>query len=295
MLLIQKPKSRYRGRQSKRPEITPHQAKQKAIRLLRENRLSPMAVQVTEALATGGVLTSGQLYHVTTVSPRTLQKYHKQYLLDRLPILADELMALDLADDPAKLRLYTLGPVGLEVARIRHEHVPTGYTGYGTHRIIHDVLTNEVVLRLAALAVERGYEPLWYSKYEATVHDERGKPALEPDAMLAVRRDGVYRYFVVEFHNEDKRTRARSKVDRYERVYRDGRWRNELETDEMPAVLAVFTHKIVGKGYREAISSRSMRPRCVFLGKSWRDVIAGDDMARWFNFNQGKMVDILED
>ena len=302
--LTEKPKRKTRGKQPKRPEITPHQAKQEAVRLLSEHRLSTMADQVIKALATGGVLTSDQLHRIADVSLRSLQRYQRRYLLNRLPILADELTALGLADEPAALRLYTLGPVGLEIARLRHKHVPTGYIGYGTHFIIHDVLTNEVVLRLADLAAARGYELLWSSKYEATVHDERGKPVLEPDALVVFTRGEERRHFTIEFHNEDHGLRARQKVDRYERVYRDGRWRDEWETDEMPRVLVVFTHKVVGRGssrkrgsqggYQNAVAlARSRGSRCVFLGKPWREVVAGE-MDRWFNFNRGQMVDILE-
>jgi len=291
--LTQKPQHNIRGKQSKRPEITSNQARQNALRLLREHRLSSMAEQTLEALATGGVLTSGQIHRISGARPRSLQRYHRRYLLDRLPIMADELMSLGLADNPADARLYVLGPVGLEIAQMRHAHVPTG----GTHFIIHDVLANEVVLRLSKMSAGRGYEAIWFSKYEATVHNERGAPALEPDSLLVVKRDGVRRYFAIEFHNEDHAGRAVKKTQRYEQVYRDGRWRDEWETDEMPLVLVVFTHKVVGKkGYQEAVSqARSMGLRCTFLGKSWDAIVKGEDMSRWFNFNAGKVVDILED
>ncbi len=291
----QKPKTG-RGRRSKRPEITPHQAKQTAIRLLKDG-LPPLAKLVIGALTTGGVLTASQLHRITTVSPRTLQLYHRDHFLDRLPISPSDLEALGFAEPLTDLRLYALGAVGLEIAQLQYgRRVPTGYFGYGVHRILHDVLVNETALRLMELAVQRGYDPTWLSRYEATVHDERGAPALEPDALLILQRDSRRRLYLVELHREDHGLRAEKKVKRYEQVYRDGRWRDEWETEEMPLTLVVFTHKAVGKGYKEAVANaRKMGLRCTFLGKPWNEVVNGNDLAQWFDFNIGKTVAILEE
>jgi len=296
-LIVTKKSNRKAGRRPfKRPEITPQQARKEAERLLRGYLLPPKADRVIEALSTGGVLTSGQLHRIADVSLRTLQRYAQRYWLDRIPVLTNELLELGIDNDPRNVWLYTLGPVGFEIARLRleHTHIPTGYTGYGTHRIIHDVLVNEVVLRLSELASPRGYELLWVNKYGATVRDEHGRPALEPDALLAFRRDGEYRRFLVELHNEDNAVRAEKKVRRYEQVYRDGRWRDVWECEDMPAVLAVFTHRIVGKGYRRAVEkAKAMGLRCTFLGKAWEDVVSGN-IGAWWNFNTGRIEKILD-
>ncbi|MFQ5923096.1 MAG: replication-relaxation family protein [Anaerolineales bacterium] len=243
--------------------------------------LSPLAEQVIEVLAVAGVLTSGQLERICRVRPRTLRKYHGLYYLDRLPLLTRELMERGLSDKPAEVRLYKLGPVGEHIARkLIESATPTGYTGYGTRRIMHDVLANEVAVRLSEFAMSQGYEPIWRSKYAATVHDERGAPALEPDAMLTLKKDGEALHFFIEFHNEDHGRRAQLKVDRYEQVYRDGWWKRELLLAELPVVLAVFSHRIAGRGYQETVNrARRLGLRCTYLGRSWESIVepGGED------------------
>ena len=296
--LNERVQSRSLRRTSGRPRISAQAARQEAEYLLRESRLQPLAEHVIRALAVAGVLTADQLDRVCGVKPRTLRKYHSLYYIDRLPILAGELRETRLSDEAKDLRLYKLGLIGEELANsLLDISILTGYSGYGVHRIVHDVLANETVLRLAELAKDHGFEPVWRSKYEATVHDERGAPALEPDAMLSLSKDAKTLHFFIEFHNEDNSRRAALKVDRYEQIYRDGRWLHELLLDEMPVVLCVFISKIAGKGYQHAVArARRMGLQCVFLGKSWEDVVSAsqDDMARWWNFAAQRMENILE-
>lgn len=298
--LAQRPKRRTTDRPSQRTTITSRQAKREAIRLLSENRLSSMADYVIELLSIGGVLTGHQLRRLAGVTDRTLRRYYRKHFIDRTPFIGDALLDAGFRETPLySLRTYTLGAVGIEIARLRHERgVSTGYVGYGVQRILHDVMCNEVVIRLSAFAAKRGYEALWFSKYEATVHDERGKPALEPDSLLVLKKEGNAHRFLIELHNEDHGGRAANKVNRYERVYRDGHWRIEWETDEMPIVLVVFRHKAVAtKGYRKATTDKRGNPRhdlrCVYLGKPWQDILKGN-LEQWWRFNTSELVSIFE-
>jgi hypothetical protein len=285
-----------RGHRSQRPDISSNEAKQRAQTLLTAGRLSPLLAKVVETLAVAGVLTSAQLHQVTDVSPRTLRRYHYQHVLDRLYVVPTELRTAGLATDAIALRLYTLGAVGSAVATLHQPDrlLPTGYTGYGMHRITHEVLTNEVVIRLAHAALTRGYDPLWHSKYEATVHDDAKRAVLEPDAWLVLRRGSERHHYMVEYHNEAYGARAEQKVRKYEATYRDGHWQRAWNTSEMPTILVVWTHKAVGTGYREAVeAARGRGLRCTYLGKPWQAVISGEHPLQWLNFNTGKLIELL--
>ncbi|MFQ5924014.1 MAG: replication-relaxation family protein, partial [Anaerolineales bacterium] len=243
-------------------------------------------------------LSTGQLDRICSIKPRTLRKYHGLYFVDRIPILIEELIAAGLSDRPRQVRLYKLGPVGEEIARRLFDNaMPTGYDGYGSHRILHDVLTNESVLRVGEMAIRGGYEATWKSKFQATIFNERGAPALEPDAMLSMRRDDEALDFFFEFHNEDHSKRAARKVERYERVYRDYRWHKQLPVEDMPTVLVVLRHEVVGRGYQNAVEvARRMGLGCTFLGKSWDDLVHGGerDLALWWNFGTERIQSILQ-
>lgn len=282
------------GRRARRANLTPHEAKQQAAKMVTDGAISARLSLVLEALAVGGVLTSGQLQRVARVATRSLQRYHQHHLLDRLYLAPEAVEQLQLTPVPADRRLYTLGIVGLELARRAHPRLPTGYTGYGMHRIAHDLLCNEVVIRLALTALARGSNPLWVSKYEATVHDEVGRPLLEPDALLTLKDQETRALYLVEYHHEDHGGRAEEKVRRYETTYRDGHWQRAWATDTMPTVLVVWTHKAVGTGYREAIAAAKGRGlRCTYLGKPWHTILAEEHPLQWFNFNTGQMVELF--
>lgn len=278
-----------RGRHPRRPEISPHKVKQEAARLL--PLLSTMARRVIALLSVAGVLTSGQLVRTARVSRRTLQHYHQQYLLDRLPIQHTDSIAAMLKDSSCVI--YTLGPVGLEIARVAHGHAPTGYAGFGTERIAHDIFVAETVLRLAEAAQRLGWEAIWHGKHEATVPDAYGRPALEPDALVILRKEEQIWPVALELHNEDKGTRAEDKIRRYETVYLEGRWRDVWETDRFPALLVVFTHRAVGRGYANVLRS-ARAPRFRILLKPFQDLLEGDPLDNWVDPVIRKSVSLFE-
>ena len=119
---------------------------------LERKGLTQHAWQVIELLAHGGVLSSAQLSFLVAAS--TLDGYTKddKRMLDRMPFTPAELEAvftthgLPTETEP---RLYVLGPVGLELAERRLGMKPvTGHLSYRTARIMHDIITNEIILRL---------------------------------------------------------------------------------------------------------------------------------------------------
>lgn len=299
------PNERTRGRLPKRPIITAQQAKIDAERLLRDRLLSPRADQTVDMLATAGVLTGVQIRQVTALQLRTLQKYHSRHILDRVALEAEKILDLHLADPATPrddLRAYTLGMIGLEYARLRlgKDLLPSNYAslevGGGGTRVLHDITVAEIMLRLSGYARAHQYAPLWYSKYEATVHDENGGPALEPDAMLTLNKDGSYCHYFVEFHNEDHGSRTDKKVERYEAVRVAGRWQNELEIDAFPAVLVVFLHRAVVEGYKAVLTDGSGQPRPdirnQYLGLGLQAILE-NRLERWGDIRKGKPVSFL--
>ncbi len=274
---------------AKRQAITAHEAKRRAMQLLREHRLSSLANKVMDALAVAGVLSDEQIKSLQPLSDRSLVRYYKRHLLDRLPLHTLELGRYGMSC----AQVFTLGMVGVEIAELRHGRVPTGYLGFGIHRITHDLLCNETMIQLCRLAHGRHRFPVWRSRFEATVRDDAGRAVLEPDAMLQVEQP--FGQWVLEYHNEDYSGRAAQKVERYEETYRTGHWQRSWRTETMPAVLVAFTHRAVATGYQEAVREQaSFGLRCTYLGKPWSSIRKGDAPHVWQNFYTGEMVNILE-
>ena len=275
-------------RRAKRIELHPSEAKQYAIGLLRDHRISALASHVLDILAVAGVLSESQISSLISISYRSLLRYYKLHLLDRIPTHG---LSLSSYGFDASETLYTLGMAGVAIMEMRLEGpVPKSYLAYGIHRVTHELLTNEVVIQLSKQALAQGLAPTWHSKYEATVHDDERRPTLEPDALIELGG----RQFVLEYHNEDTARRAAQKVQRYERVQRGGAWQRSWQTNEFPWVLVAFTHRAVATGYQEAVQdAASMGLRCRYLGKPWQSFQRGDDPALWQDFRTNKVVNVL--
>ncbi|MFZ6028081.1 MAG: replication-relaxation family protein, partial [Chloroflexota bacterium] len=182
--------------------------------------------------------------------------------------------------------LYTLGPVGIEIAKQRHGRPPlTGYLGYTLQRTLHDLLRNEIVLRFSAFARSLGWSVAWLSHQDATLQKD-GEVLLEPDAMLKLKRDGKQKDFLLEYHDENTPIHAWKKFRQYERASRTDVWPRQWETDAFPVVLAVFRNPAIGQGYQSAIKECE-RVHCTYYGKVLKGVLAGN-LAEWVNILTGQ-------
>ena len=272
-------------------ELTSFQIKQEASRI-QTLGLSSQAWQVLDWLSVGGVMSTHQL----KIKPRTLRKYAQAHLLTRLPFtsteLASEFTQYGLPYEPSETHLYILGPVGLEIATRRHTYPPlTGHLSYPLARTMHDVILNEIVLRLAAFAEKQEWRVTWMGTNTATLFDaEKTRQILEPDVLLIFQKDNQERRFCVEYHNEDKQTRAEKKVHKYQSAYESGTWRQQWETDTFPNVLAVFEKKIVGIGYQSVLKGR--KTHVTFCGKLLAGILQ-DNLAEWAVFATGERLAIL--
>jgi hypothetical protein len=265
--------------------LTP-QAAQIAARNLLQQGLSKTAEHTLGLLLAAGVLPQYRL----PVSGRALRSYHKQRLLDRLAHTSSEVRetlvsyGLPVPDDAERCLLYTLGPVGIELVKEMH-HIPPagGYLGAPLERVVHDLAVNEIVLRLSEIAMSAGWTPVWSSKYEANLC--KGDAAiLEPDAFLRFTKDGREFAVLIEYHNEDKRTRAAGKVRKYEAAAQSELWDERWEVETFPPVLTVYRNKIVAQGYNDEIKANP--GKVAFYGRSLEGFF--EDPLAWYGYKSGK-------
>ena len=251
--------------------LTSQQIKTEARRLL-AGGLPSRTWYALDLLSVGGVLNATRL----GIQVRMLRHWSSFGLFERLQIspqeAKDHYEKFGLQDgDPA---LYILGPVGLEISTQRHEVLPPGgYQGYSSMRVMHDLMTNEIVYRLADRLSTTGATVEWLGKYEISLADKAGNIILEPDALLRFRKDGEEHAFVIEYHNEDKQTRAFEKVKKYEAALELGNWQERWEVETFPPVLSVFWHAIVGLGYQNATGRKKVK--CEYYGKTLKAVLEG--------------------
>ena len=275
---------RYGRRRTGLEVMTPQQVNNEAV-LAMEQGLSSLAWIALDLLFAGGIMTVDQL----GLTQRTLRRYANRRIVDRYAFtpsfVAQRLGEYGLPVESGEL--YSLGPVGARIAEIRHGVKPaSGFLAYPVERVLHDVLVNEIVLRISAEAEEHEWKVIWASKYESSLFRD-DVPILEPDAFIRLERDGDIRAFLIEYHNEDKRTRAIQKVRQYERAWDSDLWQEPWEVSEFPPLLAVFRKEIVGEGYLDGIKE-SAPVDCVYYGRVLASALAEGGLADWFHINAKK-------
>ncbi len=280
------------GRLSSPSKITPYEAKQEALLLLRRGRLKPgtKLAKVMALLATGGVFLEEHLIELTSAKKRTLQRYRQKGYLDLLPT-------------PPKLeklikdaRVYALGPIGLALGELQHEVVPTGYLSTTTDRVTHDVLCNLVYYHLYKTGQTKGFTAILKGKYEVRIHNRKGMAMLEPDACIILRGKDYERHFLVEYHNENFSGRAAEKIQKYEYVYKDCDWKAQWEVKRFPPILIVTTHSPVAHGYKKDIEERQVGRgvRCRYLIKPLRTLLEQSQSPLfWLDLDKNKTINIL--
>lgn len=273
------------GRPGVSTEMTPQQIQYAATKVM-ENSMSKSAWRALDLLFAGGIMTVDQL----GMTPRTMRRYAKKHIVKRYGV-APRFVIEKLGEyglDVENGQLYTLGPVGIELTGMRHGvKPPTGYLSYSLERVLHDVIVNEIVLRIAQEAEAHGWEFIWASKYQATIFRE-DIPILEPDALIRLKRENVEaKVFLIEYHNEAQRTRALQKVRQYERAWESDLWQEPWEVESFPPLLAVFRKEIVGEGYLDGIKE-SAPVDVAYYGRALSSVLAEGGLADWFHINTKK-------
>ena len=281
------------GRYAEVPQITSYEAKQKAILMIRRGRLHPQSklYHVINLLGTAGVLLEKQLLELGHIAKRTLRRYRKNSIIDLVPT------PLPLREFLDAKRIWALGPVGLQLAKLQFELVPTGYLESKIDNITHDVLCNYVYIEILKAAEKKGVTALLKSRYEVALRDFRNQQILQPDAMIILRDEGGSETpFLVEYHHEDSSVRAPGKVKKYEYVYTDVSWEEQWNLTTFPPILIVTTHKAPAVGYKKDIEERSegVGVRCRYLIKPLKSLLEEKKSPLvWLELAKKKTVNIL--
>ena len=271
-------------------EVLEPMSAQQAILLAKNilvNGIAPSQMNSLDLLSVGGVMTAEQL----GVTPRALRDRRGDRVIDRLPhtptAVEEKFLqyGLPVPEDKTRLQLYTLGPVGAEIAKMRYDiEPPHGYLAYTLERIMHDVVVNELMIRIGKLAIEHGWHMDWISEREATLYQDH-RQVLKPDALICLKQDDIRYLYALEYHNEQRSTRAVKKIRRYERAYSSNLWQEAWEVDEFPPILAAFRAPIVGHGYREGVQDRD-NVNCTYYGMSLASLLKKP--GTFYNFNSGE-------
>ena len=276
--------------------ITQYEARQAATLLIQRGLVQPrMKVRsLIDLMSSAGILPEAQLEDLLNVTDRSIRRYRLKHLLQRVLVPPAIVNYMPFGARYA----YVLGAVGIELALQVHGMTATGYLESEYDKVSHDLLCNLVYYALHNGVQVLDYSAVLYSRYEATIRDFRGKALLEPDAMVVLKHKNKPRQvFLIEYHHEDYGSRAEGKVLKYERVLREEReaWQSKWQTSEPPTVLAVWTHKAVGTGYRTYFEERRRKHiglQARWLGKPlqafterqtvlvWEDLVAAQPKAR---------------
>ncbi len=295
MIVVNKPPhdEKRTGRPGVSGTLTPQQIHNEAMAVM-EQGLSGIAWRALDLLFAGGIMTVEQL----GLTPRTLRRYAAKRIVDRYAF-SPKFVVRKLGEYGLQVtngQLYTLGPVGAEIARMRHGVTPpSGYLAFTLERVLHDVIVNEIVQRIAREADVHGWKTIWASKYEATIFKEGQEiQLLEPDAFIRLEQGEREYPFLIEYHNEDKRTRATQKVYRYESAYDSNLWQEtwEVADDAFPPLLAVFRNKIVNEGYKDGLREMGS-VHCHFYGRTLNGFLANGGLDDWFHYNRQERAQVF--
>lgn len=278
-------------------QMTPHEAEQEAYRMIQAGLVEKHSKTraLIDAMSSAGILPPEYLQELIRVNGRTLRRYREKSLLERVAI-----PPLLVGYFPPKTHFfYTLGMVGIELATQLNGMTPTGYLEAKQDKISHDVLCNLVYYHLYRGVKPLGYSAVLYNRYEATVHDFKGKPLIEPDAMVVLEHPTKPRQvLLLEYHHEHFSSRSANKVMKYEGIFRDrpDLWQTKWQTTQAPTILVVWTHNAVATGYRRHFEERRtehMSVQAQWLGKPLQTFVDKQTVLLWENLGTGQAQDRL--
>jgi hypothetical protein len=107
-------------------------------------------------------------------------------------------------------------------------------------------------------------------------------------------RGGENVVLTIEHHNEDAGRRAAEKVERYEKVAREGYFRGWNVKSDALLVLVTFLHTAVGTAYTEAVRAYPALLRCKYLGRRFWTLRTQGDYGVWMELPSMKRLDLFE-
>lgn len=278
------------GRRATRPPLTSHQIKQEADKLLLQG-LSPHAEQTLQYLAVGGLMSATQLERLG-IKLRTLQKYAQKQLLARLPRPSTEMVELFLQwglpfepENPQNTMLYLLGPVGLEIAGRKNLDPAEGFLAFTEDRLMHQVVLNEIRIRLSLFALEQGWQVFWVDRGQARLLAEDETVLLEPAAMLTLEKGSDKRAFLVDYLIDPSPFYLERLIATYEKARRSERWQAQWAVEQFPPLLMGLGNQPVGQAFLAAVRHYASG-KCTFYAKVFAGIISAErSLGEWANFN----------
>lgn len=285
------------GRTAEIEQINTHEAKQRALQMLRSGkvRTNSKLRNTCLLLGTAGVLLEEQILELIGLSRRTLQRYRQKRILDVVPTPINLTNLLE-----EEHRIWTLGPIGTALAEMLQGKnlIPKGYLESKIDRVTHDLLCNLVYYKLHLASREHQFTAILLSRYEATIHNKKGQPILEPDAMIILQSpDETQIKFLVEYHNENYSSRAAEKIRKYEHVYQEAYWEDQWHVLSFPPILIVTTHRAPAVGYNTEIQKhlKGTGVKCTYLIKPLRTLLDGSQSPLvWLNLEKNRSVNLLK-
>lgn len=285
------------GRTAEIEQINAHEAKQRALQMLSSGkvRTNSKLRNTCLLLGTTGVLLEEQILELIGLTRRTLQRYRKKRILDVVPTPINLSKVLK-----EEHRIWTLGPIGTVLAEMLQgkDLIPKNYLESKVDRVTHDVLCNSVYYKIHLASREHRLTAILFSRYEATIHNKKGQPILEPDAMIILQDETQQEIkFLVEYHNENFGSRAGEKIRKYEHIYREGYWKDQWNVEAFPPILIVTTHRAPAVGYNEEIKKhlKGEGLKCSYLIKPLRALLDGNKSPLvWLNLEKNRSINILK-
>lgn len=262
--------------------MTPAQAKSTAAALL-QSGLSNALANMLDFLATCDVCISTHL----NVAGRTARKYLKQRILDRFPYTTPDLQEIfdtyGLPYPPEeRLAIYTLGPVGIHLAKMRLGYQPSAlFLALPLEQVMRRLALNEVILRLANKAVESGWVSYWVGSQRAALQKD-GKPFFVPDAMLRLRKETQERVYLLAYQDTERPQHAVNIIRTHEAAAYSRLWYEQWEVDTFPPVVLIYRKSIVGRWYADSLQNTS-GTQVAFYGRSLENALK--PVPDWYNFH----------
>lgn len=286
------------GRRVTHPTLTAHQIKLEADKLLLQG-LSPQAEQTLQYLAVGGLMSASQLERLG-VKLRTLQKYAQKQLLARLPRPSTEMVKMFgqwglpcEPENPQNTLLYLLGSVGLEIAERKNLDPEEGFLAFSEERLMHQVVLNEIRIRLSLFALEQGWQVTWADRGQARLMAEDETVLLEPAAMLFFEKGADKRAFLVDYLTNSSPIYLERLVSTYEKARRSERWQAHWGVEYFPPLLMGLGNHPVGQAFLDAIRNYASG-KCPFYVKLLGGIVSEErSLGEWTNFNTNSREVIL--
>ncbi len=286
------------GRRVTHPTLTAHQIKLEADKLLLQG-LSPHAEQTLQYLAVGGLMSASQLERLG-VKLRTLQKYAQKQLLARLPRPSTEMVKMFEQwglpieqENPQSTLLYLLGPIGLEIAGRKNLDPEEGFLAYPEERLMHQVVLNEIRIRLSVYGLEQGWQVAWADRGQARLMAEDETVLLEPAAMLTFEKGSEKHTFLVDYLTNPSPVYLERLISSYEKAQRTGQWREQWAGENFPSLLMGLGNHTVGQAFLDAIRNYASG-KCTFYVKLLGGIISAKaNLGEWSNFNTNSWEVIL--